>query len=108
MFFTVFIKPNTNATHCVGWYLAKQNGAEEDRTPDLLHAMQALSQLSYSPLKPSLFFSKKSFKTPITITFDFPIVNLRKESPSGKWCMYPSTIFRNQVDNGRRDNYSLF
>ena len=24
-------------------------GAEGDRTPDLLHAMQALSQLSYSP-----------------------------------------------------------
>ena len=27
------------------------NGAEEDRTPDPLHAMQVLSQLSYSPLK---------------------------------------------------------
>ena len=26
-----------------------QNGAEGIRTPDLLHAMQALSQLSYSP-----------------------------------------------------------
>ena len=26
-----------------------QGGAKEDRTPDLLHAMQALSQLSYSP-----------------------------------------------------------
>ncbi len=24
-------------------------GAKEDRTPDLLHAMQALSRLSYSP-----------------------------------------------------------
>ena len=24
-------------------------GAKEDRTPDLLHAMQALSQLSYGP-----------------------------------------------------------
>jgi hypothetical protein len=26
-------------------------GAERDRTDDLLHAMQALSQLSYSPTK---------------------------------------------------------
>ena len=26
-------------------------GAEEDRTPDLLRARQALSQLSYGPLK---------------------------------------------------------
>ena len=25
-------------------------GAEEDRTPDPLHAMQVLSQLSYSPV----------------------------------------------------------
>jgi hypothetical protein len=29
--------------------LRDQSGAEGDRTPDLLHAMQALSQLSYSP-----------------------------------------------------------
>ena len=27
----------------------QKNGAEGTRTPDLLHAMQALSQLSYSP-----------------------------------------------------------
>jgi hypothetical protein len=26
-------------------------GAEGDRTPDLMHAMHALSQLSYSPTK---------------------------------------------------------
>jgi hypothetical protein len=26
-------------------------GAEEDRTPDLLNAIQALSQLSYNPVK---------------------------------------------------------
>lgn len=31
-------------------------GARRDRTADLLHAMQALSQLSYSP-----FFKKKVF-----------------------------------------------
>lgn len=30
---------------------ATQNGAEGARTPDLLHAMEALSQLSYGPLK---------------------------------------------------------
>ena len=28
-----------------------QSGAEEARTPDLLYAIQALSQLSYSPLR---------------------------------------------------------
>ena len=27
------------------------SGAKEDRTPDLLNAIQALSQLSYSPMK---------------------------------------------------------
>ena len=29
----------------------KNGGAEEDRTPDLLRARQALSQLSYGPEK---------------------------------------------------------
>ena len=29
-------------------------GARRDRTADLLHAMQALSQLSYSPVKDAL------------------------------------------------------
>ena len=29
----------------------KFGGAKRDRTADLLHAMQALSQLSYSPIK---------------------------------------------------------
>ena len=36
----------------VGFYEA--NGADRDRTDDLLHAMQALSQLSYGP---NLFFT---------------------------------------------------
>jgi hypothetical protein len=31
---------------------AKAGGARRDRTADLLHAMQALSQLSYGPLVP--------------------------------------------------------
>ena len=30
-------------------YTAKFGGADGDRTRDLLHAMEALSQLSYSP-----------------------------------------------------------
>ena len=32
-----------------GLFCGENCGAEGDRTPDLLHAMQALSQLSYSP-----------------------------------------------------------
>ena len=31
------------------WLDIKFGGAKRDRTADLLHAMQALSQLSYSP-----------------------------------------------------------
>lgn len=32
-------------------------GAKEDRTPDLLHAMQALSQLSYGPVADSDYYT---------------------------------------------------
>ena len=35
-------------------------GASRDRTGDLLHAMQALSQLSYSPLKVERILRRKS------------------------------------------------
>ncbi len=35
-------------------------GAKRDRTADLLHAMQALSQLSYSPYK-NKFFQKVKY-----------------------------------------------
>jgi hypothetical protein len=31
------------------WPLLRDGGAKEDRTPDLLRAKQALSQLSYGP-----------------------------------------------------------
>ena len=34
--------------HCA--FLCSDGGAKEDRTPDLLRARQALSQLSYSPM----------------------------------------------------------
>ena len=37
-------------------------GAKEDRTPDLLHAMQALSQLSYGPVVESGNY-KEFFRT---------------------------------------------
>ena len=58
-------------------------GARRDRTADLLHAMQALSQLSYSPAKEyrslmrhlvavKIFFSQQGFfsrlaETPATL-----------------------------------------
>ncbi len=35
--------------------IPEYGGAEGDRTPDLLHAMQALSQLSYSPRSRSVY-----------------------------------------------------
>ena len=34
-------------------------GDKRDRTADLLHAMQALSQLSYTPTSGNRFFSAK-------------------------------------------------
>ena len=37
-------------------------GAKGDRTPDLLHAMQALSQLSYGPITIDNTNSKKTNK----------------------------------------------
>ncbi len=44
-------------------------GAKEDRTPDLLHAMQALSQLSYGPsVKPAIL---QDFSGLSSIIFDF-------------------------------------
>src|SRR5271156_4936943 len=46
---------------------AKRGGARRDRTADLLHAMQALSQLSYGPLALS----------PSTIFFGKPLLALR-------------------------------
>ena len=36
----------------VGYQDLSRGGARRDRTADLLHAMQALSQLSYSPTEP--------------------------------------------------------
>ena len=60
------IKPSTNATSVTANPIQATNlpkrctqsmpgfgGARRDRTADLLHAMQALSQLSYSPEKGS-------------------------------------------------------
>ncbi len=46
----------------------RKNGAEGDRTPDLLHAMQALSQLSYGP--------ERGYKILDNISSSFGLVNL--------------------------------
>src|SRR6266851_9974769 len=43
---------------------AKRGGARRDRTADLLHAMQALSQLSYGP--ETLSFEHDLFGKPVT------------------------------------------
>ena len=67
----------------------KHGGADEDRTRDLLHAMQALSQLSYSPklqhIKKNLgspgfaLIQKKARAAPklfLNISFTYSIVNM--------------------------------
>ena len=43
--------------------MMKRGGAEEDRTPDLLRARQALSQLSYGPSIPPGNTPAQSAKT---------------------------------------------
>ena len=42
---------SARATKQMGLFQQNDGGAERDRTDDLLHAMQALYQLSYSPKK---------------------------------------------------------
>ena len=41
---------NNHAAYKPRGYHILYGGDKEDRTPDLLHAMQALSQLSYTPM----------------------------------------------------------
>ena len=43
-------KKNNHAARKPCGYHILYGGDKEDRTPDLLHAMQALSQLSYTPM----------------------------------------------------------
>ena len=43
-------KKNNHTAHKPCGYRILYGGDKEDRTPDLLHAMQALSQLSYTPM----------------------------------------------------------
>lgn len=45
---------NNHAAHKPRGYHILYGGDKEDRTPDLLHAMQALSQLSYNPTSKSV------------------------------------------------------
>ena len=42
--------PPAGGLHYRGWIIGGIGGAKRDRTADLLHAMQALSQLSYGPI----------------------------------------------------------
>jgi hypothetical protein len=39
------------------YFIKTVGGAKGDRTPDLLHAMQALSQLSYGPVSKASHFT---------------------------------------------------
>ncbi len=55
----------------------KIGGAEEDRTPDPLHAMQVLSQLSYSPEINLLTFAILEYK--------IDDVNLKKFAEVVEW-----------------------
>ena len=55
-------------------------GAEGNRTPDLLHAMQALSRLSYGPLEVSMYRKHLKFAPPK----DRPEFNRAKEKSQEK------------------------
>ncbi len=52
-------------------------GAEEDRTPDLFNAIEALSQLSYSPTN--------SYLEPEVDTKHVPIILQRTGTLQGRW-----------------------
>ncbi len=59
-------------------------GAKEDRTPDLLRARQALSQLSYGPNVPS---------TPSAVFYDASFnVSTRLSSPASWWAWEDSNL----------------
>ena len=45
-----------NKTECSLYFNIQDGGAMRDRTADLLRARQALSQLSYSPIKVSILY----------------------------------------------------
>ena len=55
--FIIFsVYKNNHAAYKPRGYHILYGGDKEDRTPDLLHAMQALSQLSYTPMIYVLLF----------------------------------------------------
>ena len=54
----------------------KIGGAEEDRTPDPLHAMQVLSQLSYSPKINLLTFAILEYKITTLAPLEIPLNNI--------------------------------
>ena len=53
-------------------------GARRDRTADLLHAMQALSQLSYSPTREARNVGKQSFSVKKTFSVQAANFNARE------------------------------
>ena len=72
--FIIFsVYKNNHAAYKPRGYHILYGGDKEDRTPDLLHAMQALSQLSYTPeaLEIITYSSNKS-KGTYTIFMYFP------------------------------------
>jgi hypothetical protein len=46
-----------------GWFPGGKSGAEGDRTPDLVNAIHALSQLSYSPATSAINIRKSATKS---------------------------------------------
>gem|GEM_PF-5060035 len=82
----------------------KHGGADEDRTRDLLHAMQALSQLSYSPklqhIKKRLgspgftliqIKARATPKLPLNISFAYGLVNML----SRRWTSQSGSVITN-------------
>ena len=75
------------------YYPVRLGGARRDRTADLLHAMQALSQLSYSPTKAgTLRGGQNPVKVVCSWYYAFEFIGLaspvRSESGTGLTCAF--------------------
>ena len=73
----------------------RSGGGNRDRTGDLLHAMQALSQLSYTPTQGrGLYHAPTCFRS-LSVTRFFPAT--ASVGPMLGVCVRPNTMSRNGI-----------